>query len=147
MKDDVGRELRAKDFLADIAFGVCISQRLIQHANPFSVLAANIDIRCRNAHGITCNDNAFEQQVRIKLKNLPIFERARLRFITIDTKILRLRGLLRHERPFQAGREACATPSAKTGFFYFVGYFFRLHTERFAKRLVSAVRLVDIEFV
>ena len=87
------------------------------------------------------------KQMRIELEDLAVLERPGLALVAVHAEVLRLLRLLRHERPFQPGREACSAPPAQIGLLHLVGDLLRLHAQRFAEHLVAAVRLVDVDAV
>ncbi|MND66800.1 hypothetical protein D3C80_582010 [compost metagenome] len=73
------------------------------------------------AHGETGDHAAFDQGVRIVAENFAVLACAWLRFVGVDDKIMRTAvRFLRHEGPFEAGREACATTTTKPGCLHLV---------------------------
>jgi hypothetical protein len=68
------------------------------------------------AHGETGDQAALDQRVRIVAHDVAVLAGAGLGLIGIDDEIVRPPvGLLGHERPFQAGREAGAAAAAQAG--------------------------------
>jgi hypothetical protein len=61
------------------------------------------------------DETAFDQEMRIVAHDLPVLAGTRLGFVGIDDQVMwpcRIRGL-RHERPFEAGRETGAAAPAQ----------------------------------
>ncbi len=73
-------------------------------ANEF---AAHVDVTGAHAHGACGDQAALDKQMRIVPHHLAVLTGARLRLVGVDDEIARpaIR-LLRHERPFQPGRES-----------------------------------------
>ncbi len=76
--------------------------------------AADIDVRDIRPHGEGGDQRALDQKVRIVAHDVPVLAGSGLGFIGIDDEIIRTAvRLLRHERPFEARREARPASSAK----------------------------------
>ena len=79
-------------------------------------LAADIDVGGDRAHGEAGEQTAFDQRMRIVAQDFAVLAGARLGFVGIDDQIGRTAvALLRHEGPFQSGREARAAAAAQAG--------------------------------
>ena len=91
--------------------------------------------------------NSFDQQVWILLEDLPVLEGARLGFVAVHAKILRLRGLFGHERPFESGRKASSSTSTQIRLLHLIGDLFRLHCKRLLQRFVATVREINVDRV
>src|SRR5262249_57828390 len=79
-------------------------------------LAADVDEAGMRPHGEAGDQAAFDQQMRIVAHDLAILAGAGLRLVGIDDEIMRRPvGLLRHERPLEAGGEAGAAAPAQAG--------------------------------
>ena len=79
------------------------------------VFAAEIDVGGLGAHREGGDQRAFDQHMRIVAQDLPILAGAGLGFVGVDDEIvrpLRVDGL-RHERPFEPGREARPAAAAQ----------------------------------
>jgi hypothetical protein len=79
--------------------------------------------RCRRmrAHGEARDHAAFDQRMRIVAHDVAVLAGTGLGFVGIDHEIMRPAvAFLRHEGPFQTGREACAATAAKAGSLHLV---------------------------
>ncbi len=78
-------------------------------------LAAHVDERGVRPHGEARDEAALHERMRIVPHDLAILARARLGFIGVDHQIGRaaVLGFLRHEGPFQPGRESGAAAAAQ----------------------------------
>src|SRR6185312_13077845 len=65
-------------------------------------------------------DAALDQFVRIVAQDVAVLAGAGLALVGVDDEIARPLALLRHERPFEPGREAGAAAAAQPGFLAFV---------------------------
>ena len=85
------------------------------------VLAADVDVAGMRPHGEGGQHAALDQEMRIVPHDLPVLAGARLRLVGVDDEVVRAPvGLLGHERPFQAGREARAAATAQAGALHLV---------------------------
>ena len=80
------------------------------------VFTANIDVAGMRPHRETRDQAAFDQRMRIMANDIAILAGAGFRFISIHHQIGGSAiGLLRHEGPFHAGREARAASATQAG--------------------------------
>ena len=100
--------------LADELRVIGLVDRRLQHLALADELAADIDVGFVRAHGEAREQRALDQEMRIVAHDVPVLAGAGLRFVGIDDEIVRAAvRLLRHERPFQTRREACAAAAAQ----------------------------------
>src|SRR5690606_41216108 len=69
---------------------------------------------------------------------LTVLERARLRFVGVDEKVVRLAVVFGHEAPLDAGREAGAATAAQPALLDHLDDLVAGHAERLLQRLVAA---------
>src|SRR6185437_4792595 len=75
--------------------------------------AAEIDVAGIRGHRSAGIEATLDEKMRIVPHDLAVFAGAGLRLVGIDHEIMRpVADLLGHERPFEAGREACAAAPA-----------------------------------
>ncbi len=112
---DVEVEVPAVDVvLADQLGLVGLVDRRLQPLALADELAAHIDVAGVRAHREAGDQAALDQQMRIVPHDLAVLAGAGLGLVGIDDEIVRPAvRLLRHERPFQAGREAGAAAAAQ----------------------------------
>ena len=118
--DDV--EIPAVDVvLADQPGLVGLVDRRLQRLALADVLAAHVDEGGVRAHREGGDQAALDEKMRIVPHDLPVLAGAGLRLVGVDDEIVRppIR-LLRHERPFEAGREAGAAAAAQAGLLHLV---------------------------
>jgi hypothetical protein len=113
--DDI--EGKAVDvILADEIGLVGLVHRRLQALALAHKLAADVDEAGMRPHGEAGHQAAFDQQMRVVAHDLAILAGAGLRLVGIDDEIMRPPvGLLRHERPLEAGGKACAAAAAQAG--------------------------------
>src|SRR5205085_1742352 len=76
-------------------------------------LAANVDVGRGRTHAGAGDETTFEQPMRVIAQDFAVLACAGLALVGIDDEIVRPLGLLRHERPFESGREAGAAAPAQ----------------------------------
>ncbi len=87
-------------------------------ANEFT---AHIDVANMRAHREGGDEAALDQLVRIVAHDVAILAGAGFGFVRVDHQVMGTAiRLLRHEGPFEAGREAGAATAAQTRLFHFV---------------------------
>ena len=113
---DVEVEVPAVDIvLADQLRLVGLIDRRLEMLALADEFAADIDVAGVRAHRAAGDQAAFDQKMRIVPHDLAVLAGAGLGLVGIDHKIVRPSvRLLRHERPFQAGREAGAAAAAQS---------------------------------
>src|SRR5579883_1234268 len=119
---DVEVERPAVDIvLADQLGLIGLIDRRLQTFALQNEFAADIDVAGVNAHGAGRDQAALDEKMRIVAHDLAIFAGAWLGFVGVDDEIMRPLGvdILRHERPFKAGRKAGAAASALARSFHF----------------------------
>ena len=141
------RILGAKDLRAQIAriarFTQCFLEALVLSPR----FAVNIVVADRNTHGIGGDRHAFDDDVRVVAQDVAILERAGLAFVRIADQILLPSVLLRHEAPFEPGREPRTPATTQRGLFHFRNHsvWRQLIAENFAQRLIAAARFVTLQ--
>ena len=109
------RVARAHDVVAQDAGGARLGDGLVDDALDVLELAAQIDVALVRTDREPGEDHALDQQVRVQLHELAVLERARLRLVGIDHKILGLFRILGDKSPLcSAGKTGSAT-AAKPG--------------------------------
>ena len=95
--------------------------------------------------------------MRVLVKNLAVFECARLGLVRVANEVNRFAALAVHERPLEAAGEPGATPAAQAGLEHFIadlflrrhlpalGQLFRLQREGLLEHLVSAIAQIAVE--
>ena len=68
-----------------------------------------------NIQGVTRDEDAFEQLVRILVNDVAILERAWLRFIRVTDQIHRFFFIRLDEAPFHAGRKTSPAATPQSG--------------------------------
>src|SRR4051812_5216392 len=89
--------------------------------------------------------HAFDQQVRLALKQQAVFERARLAFVGVTEQVSRLAGVLSDEAPLHPRGESRAAAPAQPARLHFFGDGRRLHLQGLLKRLVAAALAITFE--
>ncbi len=115
---DVDVEIVAVDVvLADQLGLIGLIDRGLQALALTDEFAAHIDVGRDRAHREAGDQAAFDEQMRIVPHDLAILAGAGLGLVGIDHQIARtaVLALLRHERPFHAGRKSRAAAPAQTG--------------------------------
>ncbi len=114
MSVKVATEIGAKDILADGIVGVALLNRLVEVRGGMHELAAEVNIAGLGANGVSANQRAFDDLVRVIFQQLAVLEGAGFRFIGVDDHVL-WPVLLGDEAPLDAGRKACSTAAADIG--------------------------------
>ena len=119
---DVAVERVAVDVvLADQPRLVGLVDGALQRLALADVFAADVDVGGVRPHGEGGDEAALDEEMRIVPHDLPVLAGAGLRLVGVDDEVVRppVR-LLRHERPFQAGREAGAAAAAQARLLHLV---------------------------
>ena len=77
MNDDVNAVVAAKCLLhlfADEPLRIRLINGGLHHIDPSVVLTTDVNEGCLDTHGVASDQNAFDQLVRIVLKDLSVFE-------------------------------------------------------------------------
>src|ERR1700693_2687070 len=98
------------------------------------------------ADGVGCDEDAFEQNVRIPLQDVAILEGAGLALVRIDYQVLWFGRLLGDEGPLFTSQKPRPAQTAQVGFGNLVGHLLRSHgSESLSGREISAVSHVVFE--
>ena len=119
---DIELEREAVDVvLADQSRRIGLVDRRLQVLALADEFTADIDVADMGAHRAAGNQAAFNQEMRIVPHDLAILAGAGLGLVGVDDEIARATVgiLLRHERPFHAGREARPAAAAQAGRLHF----------------------------
>ena len=143
---DVAREVRAEDFLAEEVRRARLFERLVHDLDEVAILAARVDVVHARAEGVGGDEHALDEQVRVALHQVAVFEGARLRLIGVADDVAGLRRVLRHEAPLHPRGEARAAATAQGRLLDLADHIVRRHAvEDFLQRLVAAVLAVHVE--
>src|SRR5229473_1385717 len=112
---------RATGVLADETGGIGLVDRRPEGLRLVVELAADIDVADMHAHADAGEETAFDELVRIMADDVAVLAGAGLGLVGVDDEIGRPRALLRHEGPFDAGREAGAAAAAQAGILHLGG--------------------------
>src|SRR6185312_2240630 len=104
---------RAAGVLADEPRGISLIDRRLEDLRLVHELAADIDVAVMDAHADAGEEAALDELVRIVPDDVAVLAGAGLGLVGIDHEIGRLGALLRHEGPFDAGREAGAAAATQ----------------------------------
>lgn len=107
---EIQTEAAPQDILPHQATGSRLGDRLFEDPRTRNELASNIDKGDPAPDGETGQHDPLDKLVRVPHDQLPIFERPRLALIGITDEILGQLRILGNKAPFDAGREACASP-------------------------------------
>src|SRR5947209_593920 len=107
--------------LADEPGFIGLRDRCFEPLALQNIFAADIDVAGMRLHCEGGDETALDQEMRIVAHDLPVLAGPGLRFIGIDDEVVRPRriGGLRHERPFEARREAGAAAPAQARSLHF----------------------------
>src|SRR5580765_7207100 len=114
MQNDLEIKIGSEDFLPKKSFRPRLLQRFIEDAISQCEFASDINERQMAVNGVRSDDHAFDQLMRVALKNHAILAGARFTLIGIAAEVRRLAGILGNKAPLQAGREAGATAAAQS---------------------------------
>ena len=106
----------AAGILTNEAGGIGLLDRRLQPLRLGVEFAADVDVGGGASHPGPGQHAAFEQFVRLVAQDVAVLAGARLALIGIDDEIAGPVALLRHEGPFEAGRETGAAAAAQPGF-------------------------------
>ena len=107
----------AAGILADQAGRIGLLDRGLEVLRLVIEFTADIDVAGARPHADAGQQAALQQFVRVVTQDVAIFAGARLALIGIDDEVGRPVALLRHERPFEPGRETGAAAAAQPGLF------------------------------
>ena len=106
--------------------------------------AAQIDVDRFRLNGVSADQGALDQLIRILFHDLAIFEGAGLALIGVDgDEFDRL--VLRDETPLDTGGKASAATTAQTRSLYHINDFRRFHRHGFFQAGETVMLLVDIQ--
>ena len=104
-----------------------------------NIFPAQVDIAFVGAHRAACDHAAFDEEMRVVPHDFAVLARARLGLVAIHDQVMRtFTHLLRHEGPFQAGRESRAATAAQAAGLDLVADPVRPHREHFAREVPCA---------
>ena len=92
----------------------------LEDSRAFWEFATYVDVGGVRIKCITGDQHSFDQLVWVIMKDVAVFKRARLRFVSIADQIDRPLFVRFDKAPFQATRETRAAAAAESGIFYFV---------------------------
>src|SRR5690606_28413512 len=107
----------------------------------------------------TRDDHSFDHLVRILVQNLPILERARLRFVRIADQVNRFAAFPINKRPLQSAREPRPAATTQARYLHFIADLLlgghrlavwqRLggDSERFLERFVATMAQIAVQVV
>ena len=119
---DVAVEREAVDVvLADQPRLIGLVDGALQRLALADVFAADVDVGGVRPHGEAGDEAALDEEMRIVPHDLPVLAGAGLRLVGVDDEVVRAAvRLLRHERPFEPGREAGAAAPAQARLLHLV---------------------------
>ena len=135
----------AEDVFAKEAFGIGIADRFLHDYREIAVLTADVNVAAGRAHRQSCDDDAFDDGVRIVLEDQAVFAGAGLAFVAVAENIFRFGRLLGHERPLHARGESRAAASAEGGVLDLVDDGVRLHGERLLHGFIAVKFEIALE--
>src|SRR5581483_4992897 len=97
-----------------------------------------VDERRVALDGVRGDDRPLEELMRVPLHELAVVEGPRLGFVDVHDEIRGLAGVLRDERPLDAGREAGTPAPSKTGCLHDLDDLLRAHREGPSQPFVAA---------
>src|SRR5690606_30108844 len=116
-----------------------------EHLRRLEELSPAVDVDVLRTDGVGADQASLDELVRVPPDELAVLERARLRLVRVADEVMRLAGILRHERPLHARRESRPAPPAEARLLYGVDHLVGGHTERLAQRGVAAALHVGLE--
>ena len=116
VEEDVEVVSRSAGVATDEAGGVGLVDGLVEDDGLVEVFATDVDVGGTGAHGVTGEEAALDELVRVLSHDLPILAGAGLGLVGVDDKEGGPTvGLLGHEGPLEAGGEAGAAAAAEAG--------------------------------
>src|SRR5258708_29802557 len=112
MRVDVEVKTGALYVFSQVAARVGFGDGPIHDVDEITILAANIDVAFVRVNGAACDQNAFDQLMRIVFHQQPILAGAGLALIRIYDDVLWLRRSPGHEAPLHAGGKTRAAASS-----------------------------------
>src|SRR5688500_2716627 len=100
MYPDVYRDAGALDILADVSCLARFRDGRLQNARSQRELTPDIDVGRFRSDGVTGEDNAFQDLVRVPLDQLAVFEGTRFAFVRIAAQIAQALIILGQKSPF-----------------------------------------------
>jgi len=136
----MARERFAQNALAQETHRFRLVDRLLQDCRRFRVLAANEQVALLRADRIGAQRHAFQQQMRARLHQDPILERAWLALVRVTDHVARLPRRAPREAPFAPGGERGPTAPNQPRLFNCLDDTFRRHlVQGVAERSVIAI--------
>jgi len=136
---DVKGEIRSQNVFAQKAgfLGGGDGQGEVQHRQ--GIFVAHVDIPFGRADGVSADDHALENAVRIAFHQAAVHVSAGIAFVAVADDVFRRAVRPAAAFPFDAGRKSSSAPSAEPRFFHFIDHAFRRHFgQGFGQRAVAA---------
>jgi len=130
MRVEVEGEIAAEDILAEVPRGAGFLERLFEAQIDFEDFTVDVVVAAPAPHGITGDDHALDDGVRVVAQDVAILESARLALVGVAHDVLLARKLPRHEAPLQAGGEARTAAAAQPRSLDFLDHLLRRHVLR-----------------
>ena len=118
-------EFRPENFIAEITGSARFFEGLFKALVIRPYFAMNIVVTHADAHRVSGDDHAFDQDMGVVAEDVTVLERAGLAFIGITHQILCTRKRARHETPLQSRWKARAATTAQRRLFDFGDHVFR----------------------
>ena len=116
VEEDVKVIARSTGVATDEAGGVGLVDGLVEDDGLVEVLATDVDVGGAGAHGVTSEEAALDELVRVLPHDLAVLAGAGLGLVGVDDEEGGPAvGLLGHEGPLEAGGEAGAAAAAEAG--------------------------------
>src|SRR5690606_18127117 len=128
-----------------ITLCVSILEGAGEYLRRLEELSAAVDVDVLGANRVGADQASFDELVRIPADELPVLERAGLRLVRVADQVVGLAGVLRHEGPLHAGREARPATAAETRLLDGVDDLLGRHAQRLAQSRVAAALHVGLE--
>src|SRR5579862_1156089 len=113
---DVNIIARAAGVLANEPRRIGFVDRRLEALCLIVEFAADVDVGGLHPHPEAGQNAALDQLVRVVAQDVAVLAGAGFALVGVDHEVARPVALLRHERPFEPGREAGATTPAQPGF-------------------------------
>ena len=146
VQDDVDREVRSEDVLADVAGFVGLVEGVGETLLGDRHLTAHVQEALRETDRVAGDQAAFDELVRVALHEEAVLVGAGLRLVAVDDEVARP-DLGRAEAPLDAGRETGAAPAEERALADDVVALLGSLGEGLLESLVAAGRQVAVERV
>ena len=141
---DIETELGAANVFAEVTGGVCLIQSLVQAFDAGQEFATAVDVGSTATESPSCNNQAFDQAVRIFHHQEVILKGTAFAFVSVHYNVHGLAGIARNKAPLHTGREACTATATQAGTLHVVNHFELAHVEQAIRNVrVAAQLLVD----